>query len=421
VAQDLKKRLRLLYQSALVYAFGENFAGGQTVGASFVNMYTVELGASPTEIGMFHSITTSIQSILQLLWGRLSDKASRRIPFIVLGGIGYSLLWIPILYAPSPMVLLGFLALQAFFASIRLPTWTSLVGDLAPKTSRGTITANVSFFTTLAGLFAILLSGFIMFYSSGSLTDIYFIPFMAAAVFGVLGTLSVLFMKEDKKEATRSMGVMQLVRSIGVNREFQKYTVISLMSNTALVLLLPIISLMTVSVLKVDKLTFALYGVVRCVSLLVSQRWIGRITDLTGRRQLMFIQRLLYILVPGLVVLAPDKYFVFVAYVLLGVLHAIEATANQAYLLDVSPAEERGSFISVFNAIQGVGMFASTLLSGYLIESFSRTMSLIDALKAVALITTVLRVPTAIAYLALKEPRSYPTTIGAEIRKLLKR
>jgi MFS family permease len=187
------------------------------------------------------------------------------------------------------------------------------------------------------------------------------------------------------------------------------------------VLLLPIISLMTVSVLKVDKLTFALYGVVRCVSLLVSQRWIGRITDLTGRRQLMFIQRLLYILVPGLVVLAPDKYFVFVAYVLLGVLHAIEATANQAYLLDVSPAEERGSFISVFNAIQGVGMFASTLLSGYLIESFSRTMSLIDALKAVALITTVLRVPTAIAYLALKEPRSYPTTIGAEIRKLLKR
>lgn len=418
-------KIKILYGSEFVYSFGQNFAGGQTVGASFVNMYTVELGATPTQIGLFHSVTISVQNMLQIIWGHLSDKIGWRTPFVFLGGLGISLLWIPILFASNPTEVLILIAIQAFFTSMRLPNKTALIGDLAPNEKRGTITANINFFSTLAGLFAVLFSGFIMYNTSGSLQNIYSIPFMSAALFGILGSFAILFIGEKRKESFRPDGskqknVGQLLAKLKESKDYQKYLVVTLLSTSSLVLLLPVISIMTIVVLKVDKITFAFYGVVRSVTLLIFQKWMGRIVDLTGRKTLMVVQRLLYIVVPGLFVLAPNKYYVFLPYLLIGFLHAIEGTANLSYLLDVTPQEERGSFISLFSVALGFGTFFSSILSGYLIEYLSQSVSLIEALKMVALITTLLRVPTSLAYITLKEPRSYESTLSRELKKIFK-
>ena len=423
--ENKDEKIKVLYGSEFVYSFGQNFAGGQTVGASFVNMYTVELGATPTQIGLFHSVTISVQNMLQFVWGHLSDRIGRRTPFVFLGGLGISLLWIPILFASNPTEVLILIALQAIFSSMRLPNRTALIGDLAPDKKRGTITANINFFSTLAGLFAVLFSGFIMYNTQGSLKNIYSVPFMSAALFGILGSFAILFVGEKRKENVRSesskqTNISQLLAKLKESKDYQKYLVITLLSTSSLVLLLPVISIMTIVILEVDKLTFAFYGVVRSVTVLIFQKWMGKIVDLTGRKTLMVIQRLLYIIVPGLFVLAPNKYFIFLPYLLIGFLHAIEGTANLSYLLDVTPQEERGSFISLFSAALGLGVFFSSILSGYLIEYFSQSVSIIEALRMVALITTLLRVPTSFAYITLKEPRSYESTLSRELKKIYK-
>ena len=424
VDPESDRNLKNIYRSALFYSFGENFAGGQTIGSSFVNMYAIELGASPTQVGLFHSITISVQSIFQLLWGRMSDIFGKRVSFILLGGLGYSIIWLPILYAGSPEFLLIFLFFQAIFASIRMPTWTSLIGDVSPVETRGKVTANIGFYSTISGLFAIIAAGTIMFYSVGSIRDIYSIPFIAATIFGVIGTIMILSIKEPRDNVNSGKpysGITDLISSIKRNKDYQRYLSVAFLSNTSLVLLLPVISLTTIQVLKADKITFALYGVVRCGSLLFFQKFIGRIVDLTGRKNIMFIQRVIYIIIPSLFVFAPNKYFIFFPYLILGFLHAIEGTANLSYLLDVVPHQDRGSYISIFNAIQGVGTFISSLMGGYLIEFFSTESNLIESLKVVAFITTLARIPTALAYITLRETRAYPSNLKSELLKLIKR
>lgn len=424
MTQGVKERLRILYVSSLIRSFGESLASSQGVGTSFISMFTVELGATPSQLGWFYSIQISARSMLQLIWGLLSDKMGRRVPFIVLGGLGVSLLWFPMLFIRSPTTLLLLLAIQAVFYSVFTPNWMSLIGDIAPKSSRGVITANISLYTNISGLIATFVSGFIMMNIIGSLKDVYFIPFSAATIFGVIGILITLLVKEEpnkkgtSRKAIKINDVIDVIKNISNERDFLKYTIVSLLSSMVMVMLLPVMSIMTIKILKVEKLTFALYGVIRCITLLFSQSWLGKVTDLAGRKQLLIIQRLCYITIPSLFVFAPNGIFIFIPYAILGFLHAINATAHQSYLLDMCPQEQRGSFIAVYGLIEGIGSFCSSLFGGYLIDIFSKSLSLIGALRIVAIITTIARVPTAFLFMTLREKRTYPSTITDEIKKI---
>ena len=53
----------------------------------FIGPYAVQLGASPSEMGWFQSFANLGNNVLQIFWGRLSDKLGRRVPFLVLGNL----------------------------------------------------------------------------------------------------------------------------------------------------------------------------------------------------------------------------------------------------------------------------------------------------------------------------------------------
>lgn len=423
ISSKIAEKLKLLHLSALVYSFGESLAGGQAIGSSFVSILAIELGATPIQMGLFHSINLSVKSLPQVIWGYLSDRFGKRVPFIVIGGIGFSLLWFPMIFAKNPFNLLILLAIQAAFFSIRMPSWTSLIGDIAPASQRGKITARINWYITLSSLIAILISGYIMLNISGSLRSIYFIPFSLATILGIIGTLIVLLIKEEPKnkmvkENITPSNIGGFLREILNEKDFLKYTVVSLFSNLSMVMLLPIISLITIKVLNVNKLIFALYGVIRCLSLLFSQKWLGKVTDVAGRKQLIFIQRVCYIIIPSLFILVPNPFFLFIPYAILGVLHAITATTCQSYLFDVCPSHRRGSYISIYSLIQGIGFFISSLLGGFLVEVFSNSMSFIGAIRLVCIITTIARIPSALAFLTLREKRTYKSTLQEEFKQL---
>jgi len=416
--KDIRKKLNILYISTLIYSFGENLAGGQSVGSSFIGMYIVEAGATPTQIGLFHSITISVRSLLQIIWGRISDISNRRVLFVEVGGIGASLMWIPILYTQNSSLLLVLLTVQAMFISMRLPTWTALIGDIAPIDDRGKITANINLYITISGLAATLIAGYIMINQIGPLSKIYAIPFTAAALFGVIGSLALLPLKEPKQKKTDRKdgnGLKYFLGQVADNRDFTKFTIISLLSNMSLVILLPIISLTLIRIHHVDKMMYALYGVVRCIPLLIFQRKIGHLTDTTGRKHLIMIQRFLYIFVPLMFVHVPSAVYFTIPYLLIGLLHAIQATANQSYLFDLCPPDRRGSFISFFNMVQGLGMFISSFISGCLIEYFTTRQGLVTGLRTVAYISTIARIPTFYLYSKIKEKRDYQSTLYREI------
>ncbi len=74
--------------------------GSGTV-SPFLSAYAVKLGASASEMGVFQSASNLAPSLMQVAWGKLSDKIGRRVPLIVLGSIIASILWIPLMLVAS--------------------------------------------------------------------------------------------------------------------------------------------------------------------------------------------------------------------------------------------------------------------------------------------------------------------------------
>jgi MFS family permease len=87
----------------------------------FTAAYAVKLNATSTEMGWFQSSANISNNLMQLVWGRLSDRLKRRIPFIVLGTLIVSILRIPIIFVTNATQLIILLAVQASLGSMATP------------------------------------------------------------------------------------------------------------------------------------------------------------------------------------------------------------------------------------------------------------------------------------------------------------
>ena len=101
---------------------------------------------------------------------------------------------------------------------------------------------------------------------SGSPREVYFMPFLAASLFGIVGTFIIIFIKEEKGRSLERISfreIKDVFRNISFEKDFMKFSRVSFLSNAVMTMLLPVISIMTIQVLNVDKLTFAFYGAMR--------------------------------------------------------------------------------------------------------------------------------------------------------------
>ena len=115
-SQDQKNEeevdLKPLYLRAVFTSLGNGMV------QPFMGAYVVQLGASPSQMGWYQSSTNIANNVMQVFWGRLSDRVKRRIPFIVLGGIILASLWIPMIFITNPSQLIILLVIQALFGSM---------------------------------------------------------------------------------------------------------------------------------------------------------------------------------------------------------------------------------------------------------------------------------------------------------------
>jgi MFS family permease len=71
--------LKPLYMRSVV----DSLSSGMV--SPFIGAYAVKLGATPSLMGWFQSSSKISNNLMQVAWGRLSDRLRKRIPFIILG------------------------------------------------------------------------------------------------------------------------------------------------------------------------------------------------------------------------------------------------------------------------------------------------------------------------------------------------
>jgi MFS family permease len=146
----------------------------------------------------------------------------------------------------------------------------------------------------------------------------------------------------------------------------------------------------------------------------------GKLSDRVGRRPLILLGRGLLFLVPLIYAFATHVFMVYTANFLAGFCIASGMNAITAYIYDISPEEERGSHLAVYNTFTGVVYLCGSLLAGIFGEvlrlSFgSEYLSVFIMLIA----SCVLRFVASFFYLLIREPREYASTLWLELRAIL--
>ena len=377
----------------------------------FLGAYAVKLGASSSEMGWFQSSTNLSNNVMQVFWGRLSDRLKRRIPFIILGSLIVSGLWIPIIFVTSASQLIILLAIQALLGSMATPAWTALIGDLVPSFKLGRANATINLWASIGSLIATLSSGIIMIAIGGTLQEMFLVPLTVATICGVTSSLIMFKLKEKKNNeklnlkehfASKILGLDVLARARKMP-SFIKYCYVEGIFQFFMSISWPLFSITQIRILKASMLQIALLSVVQSFVTIIFQGWAGRLADNVGRKPLLVFFRFSLVTVPIAYVLSPNINTLIVVGAFWGLAQALGQASATAYLLDVSPEEYRGSFTALFNLVIGVITFFGSLIGGYLSDYMIGLYGLITGLQIVYIISTVGRGIGAAAYLTLKE------------------
>jgi MFS family permease len=395
--------LKALYTRSVVNSLSSGMVN------PFTGAYAVKLGASSSLMGWFQSSSNISNNVMQVVWGRLSDRLRKRIPFIILGGLTVSALWIPMIFVTNATQLIMLLAVQALLGSMATPALTAIIGDLVPASRFGRVNASIYLWSSIGGLIATLAAGMLMVTIGGTLQGMFFVPLTVAAVLGIISCIPVLGIKEKKSTEKLHLrqrffsDIFSVLKYTRKNPDFIKYCYVVATFEFFMSIAWPLFSITQVTVLNASMLQLALLSVVQSIVMIAFQDWAGKRADTTGRKPLLVLFRFSLITVPLAYALSPDINTLIVVGAFWGLANALGQVAVTAYLLDVTPEEHRGSFAAIFNLVIGVTTFFGSLVGGYLSDYLTGAFGLVLALQIVYLISTVGRGIGAALHLTLKE------------------
>ncbi len=400
---DNEVDLQPLYTRSVVNSFSSGMVN------PFTGAYAVKLGASSSDMGWFQSSTNLSNNLMQVFWGRLSDRIKRRIPFIVFGTTILSALWIPMIFVANATQLIILLAVQALVGSMATPAWTALIGDLVPSLKLGRANASINLWSAVGSVAATLLAGFLMIAVGGSIHQIFFIPLIVAAVCGIASSL-VMFKIKEKKNGEKlnlrenlTSDIVKVVSHAKKTPRFMKYCYVDGTVQFFMSISWPLFSITEIRVLNASMLQLAFLSIGQTVVRIVFQGWAGRLADSVGRKPLLIFFRFGLVTVPLAYALVRDVNTLIIVSLFWGFVNALGGASATAYILDVSPEESRGSFIAMYNLIVGGITFIGSLIGGYLSDFTIGMFGLVVGLQIVYLVSILGRTVGAALHTTLVE------------------
>lgn len=375
---------------------------------NFMGVYCVELGATPSDMGWFQSSTNISNNLTQIFWGRLSDNLKQRVPFIVLGSLILSLLWLPMAFVATPNQLIILLVLQALLGSMATPAWTALIGDLVPSLKLGRANAQINLYASIGSLIATLASGLYMNSIGGTLQQKLLVPFIVATVTGVAASIIMLRIKESKNGQKLNLkqsfsDIFTTIRQARATPDFTKYCTVDATFQFFMSISWPLFSITQVRILNASILQIAVLSLSQSVFIILFQGWAGRLADTLGRRPLLILFRFGLVTVPLAYAFIPDISILIAIGVFWGIINALGAASQTAYILELCPAMSRGSFTAVYNLLIGLVTFVGSLIGGYLSDYMVMLFGLGIGLQIVYSVSTVGRAVGAGLHFTLKE------------------
>lgn len=410
---DMSYEIPKLKQKKLFWLISTGSNSSQLILINFFQYFAAEI-VSQGILGYLTAIRNLFSALFQQTFGRLSDKMGRKI-FLIIGFFLNFIATILLAFSYHSQAMLIIVAtFHALSFSISLPVWNGALGDVSDVKGRTTFIGKLTAVGqgVGVGLMIILASTFFIL---ERYYDIIFdwrieygIIFATSALLLLTSAIGAIFFQETKK-VDEQFEYPKLIDAFN-DKPFRKFIIVNSLFGIAMATLWPIYPVIHVHTLNMSINQLIIVSVVHACFYSLSNYFGGKLGDRFGRKPILFVSRAILLIVSLFYIPAiiyNSWYFALSANIVSGLCNGAFFVTINAYALDLSSEETRGSYSGLVQVSWGISTFIGALATGFIAELLTKSFSEFTMIIAMAIAIAILRAITSLGYLFIKE--SLPT------------
>jgi MFS family permease len=333
---------------------------------TFLPIYAANIGATNTQIGFILTLIIFVNSLGQVLWGRVSDMVGKRRPFVAFGEIFAGIVFLFLANVNEVMLLTLLLALLEAVWSMGNPTWDALISELSEENERGEVMGKLSTVGGVGRIVGVPLAGILIkFYGFSVL-------FYLSSLLMFLAAATVIWIPESHKPhlipgafRLSSLSLQNLKGEYAKNKNFSLFTALVTAREFSTGLFAMLVPLY-ITRLGANTFEVSVVVVIGAIATTLLMTPAGRLVDRVGKTRIMEYSLLCGSFSILLYSLASGWQFLIFVSIVEGVAWAAQWTSWFSLLSALSPVERRATFMGFHNMIVGFSWTFAPVFGGYL-------------------------------------------------------
>jgi len=367
---------RLPYNKRMSIKNGIYAAIALGIFSSFLPLYAIEaLRATDYQVALLSSLPQLVNLMVLIPGALLLSRLQRKKGFTTLN-VGLAKVFfliaafVPWFYPQDPaQALVIVIALYGIPLALAGLSWQAFISELIPAEERNAFFGRRNRDTTLWAMVAVFLTGMLLNLFDKKLIWPYQLFFFIAFLFGVLETWTLF--KHDEPAHPVETGEskrlnMQAVRKMFQTPAFVRFFIAGLFFNFAWQMAWPLFNIYQIKTVHATAFWLSLFTVANQISQAVAFPYWGRLADRFGTGTALAMTALGMATAPTLTVLSTSLVYLVCVNLFTGAFVAGTVLLLFNQLLHVSPAEDRTSYIAVYNLGVGAIGFIAPQVGVYL-------------------------------------------------------
>lgn len=372
-------------QKALKVSIKEGSASGfsESIGSTYIVPFVKELQGNAFHVGILSAISGLIAPIAQFFGSNLMEKNSRK-KIVTRFNLMQGILWIPIallgiLYwkniAVSYLIpaLIIIYVLLAAAGGIAYPAFFSWMGDLVPEKSKGAYFGKRNKIIGIISLTALVFAALLLSFLKNKILPILLLSsFFLVAFISKFISYKLLKKQYEPKFKLEKDYYFSLWAFIKRFDNFGKFTAHHTLFYFAIMIASPFFAIYMLEELKLNYATYTIITMSSAVYYLLFTPLVGKFSDHYGNKKLLYLSTLLFSINPLLwIFIKSPLLLVLIPQLLAGLANAALVISVTNFTYDSVSPKHRGLCAAYFNILTGIGIFAGSLLGGFLIRYVS--------------------------------------------------
>ena len=347
----------------------------QGVGENYLSAFALILHATAVQIGLLSALPQLVGTFAQLLSVKVMNRFRHRKTLILIGALGQTILWVPLLALPllfpehGAWLLIACTVLYVSMGHFSVPAWTSLITDFVDPRQRGVYFGRRAKIMAVTSFAVLLGAGFVL-----QSAKLWREPWMGFAVIFIVAsaargvsTYYLARIEERSVEGTREteFRLMEFIRGQhGSN--FQRFLLFSGLMHVCVLIAGPYFLIYLLRDLQFSYLMYAAWMAAGTLGQFLTLKSWGRLGDRFGNKKVLVATGILVPFLPMLYIVSTNFYFLVLVNLFGGIVWAGLSMGLQNYIFDTVRAEDRAKSVAVWNTVNAVGWCIGALLGGWL-------------------------------------------------------